>query len=216
MFMKNLCGNLMSLLGIYHQPVSASSKTPEGYWKKESAVIQNDLPPSTVQPHFLKPAVVPSTHGNFLNQQSTAFSQGSSSLYPASYLVSHSHPSSFQTVVQPTEQIDPRKASKLQIPTNPRIASNLSLGQQKTDKDSYMTSPAPKPAYISVSMQTPDVKVTPHDGGDSSIKVSLFLLFSCKLHYVPAFVHEQKLKYMSLTWKLLLYTLSMMTLKNYF
>jgi hypothetical protein len=61
----------------------------------------------------------------------------------------------------------------MQIPTNPRIASNLALGLSKTDKDGPTNSAAAKPAYISVSMPKPNDKVLSIDATNSMLKVIL-------------------------------------------
>ncbi|KAL3838110.1 hypothetical protein ACJIZ3_022701 [Penstemon smallii] len=157
----------------YCQPVTVNGSIPEGYWKHGSSVLQNDLP-NTVQPHIQKtPDVIP-MYANFQNQHNSTFSQGSMEMYPASYQVSQSHQSSSQTVPQPPEHFDSRKACKLQIPTNPRIASILPLGSQKSDKESSMTSAVVKPAYISVGVPTPNAKVASHDEADSMLKPGTF------------------------------------------
>ncbi|KAK4480465.1 hypothetical protein RD792_013538 [Penstemon davidsonii] len=154
------------------QPVTVNGSIPEGYWKHGSSVLQNDLP-NTVQPHIRKtPDVIP-MYANFQNQQNSTFSQGSMEMYPASYQVSQSHQSSSQTVPQPPEHFDSRKASKLQIPTNPRIAI-LPLVSQKCDKESSMTSAVVKPAYISVGVPMPNAKVASHDEADSMLKPGTF------------------------------------------
>ncbi|KAK6145309.1 hypothetical protein DH2020_022129 [Rehmannia glutinosa] len=150
-----------------------SGNTPEGYWKHGASAFQHD-PPNAVQPHAQKPQDVIPAYESSQNQQSSTFSQGSTALYPASYQVSQSHPSSFQAVSQPCEPLDSRKASKLQIPTNPRIASNLPSSQSKIDKDGSMTSAAAKPAYISVPMQKPNAKVIPHEEADPMLKPVMF------------------------------------------
>ncbi|KAI3470683.1 hypothetical protein Pfo_027346 [Paulownia fortunei] len=163
------------------QPVAVSGSTTEGYWKHGASAFQNDLP-NSVQPHAQKPPEVMPAYESFQNQQNSTFSQGSTALYPASYQVSQSHhQSSYQTVSQPPEPLDSRKASKLQIPTNPRIASNLPLSlsktdkdNSKTDKDNSMTSTAAKPAYISIPMQKPNEKVTSHEEADSMLKPGMF------------------------------------------
>ncbi|KAG8390019.1 hypothetical protein BUALT_Bualt01G0039700 [Buddleja alternifolia] len=155
------------------QPVAVSGNTPEGYWKHGASVSQND-PPNSVQPHAQQPPEVVLTYESFQNQQNSSFGRGSTALYPDYYQVSQSHQSSFQTVSQPPEPLDSRKASKLQIPTNPRIAAIIPLGLTKTDKDSSRSSTVAKPAYISVPMQKPNEKVMSHDDNDSMVKAGTF------------------------------------------
>ncbi|XP_010554566.1 PREDICTED: SAC3 family protein A-like isoform X2 [Tarenaya hassleriana] len=64
------------------------------------------------------------------------------------------HPDYHQPIL-PASSLDTRRVSNLQIPTNPRIASNLPLGFTKTDKDSSAVGAAKKPAYVTVSMPKP-------------------------------------------------------------
>ncbi|KAL8051472.1 hypothetical protein ABFX02_06G150200 [Erythranthe guttata] len=186
-----------------NQPVAVSGNTPEAYWTHGTSASQHDLP-NSIQSHVPKPPeIMPAydssqnqqnstfsqgssvlypasyqvAHGPYessQNQQNSTFSQGSSVLYPASYQVSQGQQSSFQAVSQPPEPLDPRKANKLQIPTNPRIASNLSLGLLKTEKDSSMTSTTIKPSYVSVLMQKPNEKAMSHEEADSVLKPGTF------------------------------------------
>ncbi|KAH6761965.1 SAC3/GANP/Nin1/mts3/eIF-3 p25 family [Perilla frutescens var. hirtella] len=158
------------------QPVAVSESTPDGYWKHGTHAFQND-PPNSVQPHAQKPLeVIPPipAYESFQNQQNSTYSQVSTALYPGTYQVSQSHQTSFQTLPPPPEPLDSRKTSKLQIPTNPRIASNLSLGVSKPNKDNSMATTAAKPAYISVAMQKPNEKVVPQEEADSMLKPGMF------------------------------------------
>ncbi|GFQ06436.1 leukocyte receptor cluster member 8 homolog [Phtheirospermum japonicum] len=152
------------------QPVGVSGSTPD--WQHGASAFQNDAP-NSVQPHAQKPPEVIPAHENFQNQQNSTFSQGSTAPYPASYQVSQSL-QSFQTVMQPSEPLDSHKASKLQIPTNPRIASNVPLSLLRNEKDSSVSSGNAKPAYISVPFQKPDEKVTSHDEADAMLKPGMF------------------------------------------
>lgn len=115
------------------------------------------------------------SYESFQDQQQTAYSQVHNVQYPATHQV----PQSYQSPVQTVPSLDTRRVSKLQIPTNPRIASNLTFGFPKTDKDSSTTGAAAKPAYISVSPM-PDEKVLSNSAADSILKVRLLLCsFSC-------------------------------------
>ncbi|KAL0376975.1 UNVERIFIED_CONTAM: SAC3 family protein A, partial [Sesamum calycinum] len=150
-------------------PVAVSGSAPEGYWKHGASALQNDLP-NSVEQLAQKPPDVTAAHESFQNQQTSTFSQGSTALYPASYQVSQIPQSSFQTGLQASEPLDSRRANKLQIPTNPRIASNLPSSISKPDKDSSMTSTGAKPAYVSVIMQKPNEKVPSYEEDDSMLK----------------------------------------------
>ncbi|PIN19223.1 hypothetical protein CDL12_08096 [Handroanthus impetiginosus] len=152
---------------------SISGGAPEGYWKHRASAFQNDLP-NSVQSHVQKPQEVNPVYESFQNQQNSTVSQGSNAPYPASYQVSQSLQSSFQTVSQLPETLDSRNAGKLQIHTNPRIASNLPLSlPPKTDKDMSVTSAAAKPAYIVVPMQRSNEKVMSHEESDFMLKRAL-------------------------------------------
>ncbi|CAI9773106.1 unnamed protein product [Fraxinus pennsylvanica] len=145
------------------QPGVVSGSIHEGYWKQGTPALQDKY--SNSQPlHVQNPLDANPTHGSYQNQHQSTFSHGPSTLYPASHPVS---PSSFQNVPQP---LDSRRVSKLQIPTNPRIASNLALGLPKPDKDSTTASSDSKPAYVSVSMPKPNERELSHDATDSMLK----------------------------------------------
>lgn len=127
-----------------------------------------------MQQHFQNSIDSKASYDSFQEQQKTA-PQGPNSQYPAAYQVAQSYQSPLQTL----PSLDTRRVSKLQIPTNPRIASNLALGLSKTDKDGSTTSAAAKPAYISVSMPKPNDKVLTNDAADSILKVRLVCLLTC-------------------------------------
>lgn len=153
------------------QPVAVSESTPDGYWKHGTPAIQND-PSNILQPHAQKPPEVISAYENFQNQQNSTYAQASTSLYAAPYHVSQSHHTSFQTLPPPPEPLDSRKTGKMQIPTNPRIAPNLSTIVSKPNKDNITTTTSVKPAYISVAMQQPNDRVVSQEEADPTLKVS--------------------------------------------
>ncbi|KAL3652022.1 hypothetical protein CASFOL_001703 [Castilleja foliolosa] len=152
-------------------PVGVSGSISD--WQHGTSAFPNDAP-NYVQPHVQKPPEVIPAYDNFQNQQnSSTFSQGSTALYPASYPVYQSL-QSFQSVLQPSEPLEALKARKLQIPTNPRIASNVPLTLSRNEKDSSVSSGTAKPAYISVPLQKPDEKVMSHDEADTMLKPGMF------------------------------------------
>ncbi|XP_077232929.1 SAC3/GANP/Nin1/mts3/eIF-3 p25 family isoform X2 [Tasmannia lanceolata] len=114
----------------------------------------------------------PSTHQVPQNYQS----QGSNLLYPSNYQVPQNFQPPLHTVppFQTGPTLDTRQVSKLQIPTNPRIAPGLSLGMPKTEKDSPATNAASKPAYISVSVPKSNDKLSSHDAADAMLKPGMF------------------------------------------
>lgn len=156
------------------QPVPVSESTPDDYWKHGAPVFQND-PPNTVQPPSQKPLEAIPGCGSFQNQQISTYPQVSTALYSGSQQFSQSHQTSFQTLPPPPEPLDSHKTSKLQIPTNPRIASNLSVSTLKPNKDSSTMIAAAKPAYINVATHKPNDKVVPQEEADSMLKVSTIL-----------------------------------------
>ncbi|KAL6977278.1 hypothetical protein U1Q18_026075 [Sarracenia purpurea var. burkii] len=161
------------------RPDSGSSELPSvqtvshnGYWNNVTPVQNHNVSPQP--PQFQKPLDSNPTYQSFQDQQQSTRPQGSSAQYPSTYQVHQSHPPSLQTVPQIVPPLDSRRVSKLQIPTNPRIASNLALGLPKTNKDSSTPSAAAKPAYISVSLQTSNDKGLSHDAADSILKPGMF------------------------------------------
>ncbi|KAL3521005.1 hypothetical protein ACH5RR_019154 [Cinchona calisaya] len=151
------------------QPGTANGSVHDGYWMPGPAAVQNqNLNP--MQQHVQTPLGTSSTRESFQNQQQSSGPQGHNSTYTASHQVPQSYPSSLQTVSQTAPQLDSRRVSnKLQIPTNPRIASNLGLGLSKVDKDISGSNAASKPAYISVSLTKPNEKVPSEDAAAESI-----------------------------------------------
>lgn len=116
------------------------------------------------------------SYDSFQDQQKATASQASSIQYPPASqppYVSHS----YQTPSQAVPSIDAQRANKLQIPTNPRITSSITVGLRKTEKDINTSSPAVKPAYISVSLPKPVDKVPSSASADSLLKVYLLLPF---------------------------------------
>lgn len=67
----------------------------------------------------------------------------------------HQAPLGYRQPTQTTPSVDTQRVSKVQIPTNPRIASNLPSGFTKMDKDSSAAGATQRPAYVSVSMPKP-------------------------------------------------------------
>ncbi|KAG1337950.1 SAC3 family protein A [Cocos nucifera] len=117
--------------------------------------------------YFQKPTdLTPLPHENREDQQKLLYSQSPVlSLSSTNQLPENS--------LSPSQGIpisETRRLSKLQIPTNPRIASNL--GMPKTDKESSITNGALKPAYISVSVPKPNIKSSSQDDAEAIIKVT--------------------------------------------
>ncbi|XP_042511415.1 SAC3 family protein A-like isoform X2 [Macadamia integrifolia] len=139
------------------------------YWKNGTSGIQNHVNP--IPSYFQKPLNPnPLPYDSSQDQQKTVCPQDSNLQYAASNQV----PQNYQPPLQNFPTLDTHRVSKLQIPTNPRIASNLGLNLPKTDKDSSTTNAVAKPAYISVSMLTSDNSVPSDDASDSMLKPGIF------------------------------------------
>ncbi|XP_041000387.1 SAC3 family protein A-like isoform X2 [Juglans microcarpa x Juglans regia] len=150
------------------QPTAGISGANDVYW-------QHGAPSSQV--HHTSPMQTQSqkpldsrTYDSFQDQQKAVYSQGPNVHYHATQQV----PQSYQLPIQTVPPLDTRRVSKLQIPTNPRIASNLTFSLPKTDKDSFTTSASAKPAYVSVSLPTTNQKVMCNDAADSILKTGMF------------------------------------------
>ncbi|TXG49644.1 hypothetical protein EZV62_025519 [Acer yangbiense] len=150
------------------QPTATVNSSHNSYWNHGAPSFQNHHV-SPVQPNFQKP-LDSNTYDNFQDQNKVACPQGPNSLYPPAQQM----PQSYQPPpVQTSPLLDNRRVSKVQIPTNPRIASNLSLGLAKADKDSS-TAVAAKPAYISIALPKTNEQVLSHDAADSVLKPGMF------------------------------------------
>lgn len=151
------------------QPAAVNSGDHDGYWKygAQSSQIHQTNP---TQPNYQSPLDLNSSYDKFQDQQKTVSSQGTNLYFPPP----PPPPPPQQVIPMPIQSapsLDTKRVSKLQIPTNPRIASNLTFGQPKTEKDSSTTSGALKPAYIAVSLPKPTEKVSSNDAANSILKV---------------------------------------------
>ncbi|KAJ8627229.1 hypothetical protein MRB53_020536 [Persea americana] len=86
--------------------------------------------------------------------------------------IAHQVSQTFQSPSQTGPTLDTRRVSKLQIPTNPRIASTLAFGMPKTEKDTSAPDVASKPAYISVSI--PKSNKVSHDAAETTPMTGMF------------------------------------------
>ncbi|GMH13338.1 hypothetical protein Nepgr_015179 [Nepenthes gracilis] len=139
----------------------------DGYWKHGSGTqgFQNHHVIIS-QPNFQNSSETQPSYPAVQEPQHSALIQGPTSQYSDTHQVPHT----CQQLLQPPVSTDTRRVSKLQIPTNPRIASNLALGLLKNDKDSSATTAAAKPAYISVPFPKPNDKLLSGDASDSVLK----------------------------------------------
>lgn len=157
---------LNKLFAFSCQTGAVTSSNHDGYWNNGAQVQTHNVcaqPPQYQTPN--------PTYQSFQDQHKSASSQGPNVQYPATHQVPQSYPSSLQTVPQNVPPLDSRRVSQLQIPTNPRIASNFALGFPPTNRDSSTSSAAAKPAYISVSLPKLNDKALSNDNADSTYKV---------------------------------------------
>lgn len=157
---------------------TCSSGLPSLQEKKDvtahHSTVTGDVGAPTFQNHhinqmpsyFQKPTDSTFPHENREDQQKLLFSQS-----PRLSLSSINQvPENSQSPSQGVPVSEARRVSKWQIPTNPRIASNLALGMPKTDKESSTTNATLKPAYISVSAPKPNNKSSLQDDSEAIIK----------------------------------------------
>jgi len=156
------------------QPAAVNSGDHDSYWKHgpQSSQIQQTNP---IQPNYQSPLDLKSSYDTFQDQQKTVSSQGTNLYLPPPPPLPMPLPSQQVNLspVQSAQSPEAKRVSKLQIPTNPRIASNLTFGQPKAEKDSSSTGSAPKPVYIAVSLPKPTEKVSSNDAANSILKVIL-------------------------------------------
>lgn len=179
------------------QPAAVNSGDHDGYWKHagQSSQIHHTNP---IQPNYQSPLDLKYSYDKFQDQQKTTSSQGTNSHLPPPPPPPLPIPQQVnQTPLQSAPSLDTKRVSKLQIPTNPRIASNLTFGPPKAEKDSSTTNAALKPAYIAVSLPKPTEKVSSNDAANSILKVrveqqySLLFFLLCKMH--PRVFHPANL-----------------------
>lgn len=89
---------------------------------------------------------------------------------------SHLHPNMVQMP-------DTRQVSKMQIPTNPRIAPGLATGAVKVDRGSISTGGLAKPAYVSVSVSKSDTKLASTAEDADKVTSFLFIIFIFCLYF---------------------------------
>ncbi|XP_004495814.1 SAC3 family protein A isoform X1 [Cicer arietinum] len=155
------------------QPAAGNSGDHDGYWKHGAQISSQIHQTNPIQPNYQSHLDLNSSYDKFQDQQKTLSSQGTN-LY---YLPPPPPPPPQQvnpTPLQSAASLDTKRVSKLQIPTNPRIASNLTYEQPKTEKDSSTSSVTLKPAYIAVSLTKPTEKVSSNDAANSILKPSMF------------------------------------------
>ncbi|XP_022641552.1 SAC3 family protein A isoform X4 [Vigna radiata var. radiata] len=155
------------------QPAAVNGGDHDGYWKHgpQTSQIQQTNP---IQPNYQSPLDLKSSYDTFQDQQKTVSSQGTNLYLPPPPPLPLPSQQVNLSPVQSAPSPDAKRVSKLQIPTNPRIASNLTFGQPKAEKDGSSTGSAPKPVYIAVSLPKPAEKVSSNDAANSILKPGMF------------------------------------------
>ncbi|KAJ9545533.1 hypothetical protein OSB04_025240 [Centaurea solstitialis] len=145
------------------QPSAAINNVQEGYWNHGGQGLQN-YHGSSVQTNFQKPLDSNPVPGSFQDQRQPEVPQRPIVQYSASHQVAQGYQSSAQTAIP----FDSGRVSKVQIPTNPRISSNLPVSLPKNDN--AVIGGVTKPAYISVSVPKSNENATSHVAADSAVK----------------------------------------------
>lgn len=154
------------------QPAAVNSGDYDSYWKHGAQTSSQIIQTNPIQPNYQSHLDLNSSYDKFQDQQKTISSQGTNLYFP----LPPPPPPPQQVNPAPLQcapSLDTKQVSKFQIPTNPRIASNLAFEQSKTEKDSSTSSAAMKPAYIAVSLTKPTEKVSSNDAANSILKVDL-------------------------------------------
>ncbi|KAI7756091.1 hypothetical protein M8C21_006506 [Ambrosia artemisiifolia] len=150
------------------QPSTSVNNVHDGYWKQEGQAFQN-YNVSNMQPNFQKPLDLNPISGSFQNQQKPEVTQQPYVPYAASHQVAQTYHSSLPPPPPPqtAAPFDSARLSNVQIPTSPRISSNLPMSLPKNNN---ATVGVTKPAYISVSLPKSNVNASSHAAADSSLK----------------------------------------------
>lgn len=146
------------------QPSEPISNVHEGYWKQGGQSYQS-YQVNSMQSNYQKPLELNPIPGSFHNQQKHEVPQLSVQ-YSASQVVAQTYQPSLPPPPQTAVPFDSGRVSNVQIPTNPRISSNLPMG---LPKNSNATIGGTKPAYIGVSLPKPSDNAS-HAASDSSLK----------------------------------------------
>ncbi|KAI5401951.1 hypothetical protein KIW84_066424 [Lathyrus oleraceus] len=155
------------------QPAAVNSGDYDSYWKHGAQTSSQIIQTNPIQPNYQSHLDLNSSYDKFQDQQKTISSQGTNLYFP----LPPPPPPPQQVNPAPLQcapSLDTKQVSKFQIPTNPRIASNLAFEQSKTEKDSSTSSAAMKPAYIAVSLTKPTEKVSSNDAANSILKPGIF------------------------------------------
>ncbi|KAJ0259535.1 SAC3 family protein A [Hirschfeldia incana] len=132
------------------QPAAAVSASNDAYWMHQTP-NQQAYYPVPPQNHYQTPLETkPLYETSLQGHQRVTYPQESNSQSSI-----HQAPLSYRQPTQTAPSVDTQRVSKIQIPTNPRIASNLPPGYTKMDKGRSPAGATHAPAYVSVSVSNP-------------------------------------------------------------
>ncbi|XP_076947922.1 SAC3 family protein A-like [Bidens hawaiensis] len=155
------------------QPSAPVNNVHDGYWKQEGQGFQT-YNVSNLQSNFQKPLDLNPISGTFQNQQKPEVPVPQQPYVP--YATSNQVAQTYHFSLPPpppppppqtAASFDSARASNVQIPTNPRISSNLPVSLPKNNNAAVGVT---KPAYISVSVPKNNDKASSHAAADSSLK----------------------------------------------
>ncbi|CAH8376445.1 unnamed protein product [Eruca vesicaria subsp. sativa] len=132
------------------QPAAAVSASNDAYWMHQTPNQQAyyPVPPQNQYQSHLE--TKPLYETPFQGHQRATYPQELNSQSSI-----HQAPLGYRQPTQTTPSVDTQRVSKVQILTNPRIASNFPSGYTKMDKDRSAAGATQTPAYVSVSMSNP-------------------------------------------------------------
>ncbi|XP_020572279.1 SAC3 family protein A isoform X4 [Phalaenopsis equestris] len=148
------------------------STFPHGSWEGKAPTEQNyylTQIPSDLQ--RASESKLPFYENNVGSEKTTCVTDPSSSLQVFPIRPVSQNP---QQPLQTSSTMDTCRVSKMQIPTNPRIASSLVMGMPKLDKETSTTNAAAKPAYISIQVPKLNNQLSSSDDADAVIKQGAF------------------------------------------
>ncbi|XP_020696438.1 SAC3 family protein A isoform X2 [Dendrobium catenatum] len=145
-----------------------ASRFPHGGWDEKAFTVQNyhiNQMPSDLQKASDSKLSLYENHDG--SEKITCSYDPNSSLQVFSTGQVSQNP---QQPLQSVSTMDACRVSKMQIPTNPRIASSLTVGMPKVDKETSTANAAAKPAYISVQVPKMNNQLYSSDDADAVIK----------------------------------------------
>ncbi|KAK9050258.1 hypothetical protein SSX86_030772, partial [Deinandra increscens subsp. villosa] len=149
------------------QPSAPINNVHEGYWKQGGQGIQN-YAVSSMQSSVQHPLDLNSVSGSFQSQQKSEIPQQPYVPYATSHQVAQTyHPSLPPPPQTSAPPFVSARVSNVQIPTNPRISSNLPVSLPKNNN---ATTGVTKPAYVSVSLPKTNENTSSNAAADSSLK----------------------------------------------